>query len=113
MKRFWFYGSVIDIGENELVQKKYKRGTGAREQWHFVRNRNVDIVQTVDLKKKLNPMTEKLNEINQKLKNPPGTERLIALDESLRASYSRLDPLRTYMPSKPCKYGNGTHSYSS
>mgnify|MGYP000328335893 CR=1 FL=1 len=93
--RFFFIGRYIDVGKVELIQKI--------SDGKPIYKRNNEPYLWENLSKKIVPILDKINCQNKKFKMPE--DRQLAIDESLRASFSKRDPLRTYIPSKPKKYG--------
>ena len=101
--RVMFLASVIDIGPNELCPKLIKKK--GQNRLIPVNDRHGNPILVTNLSAKISPVTEKINATFRKFKNLSEPNRFVCLDESLRKSYSKNDPLRTYMPSKPCKFG--------
>jgi len=100
-KRFQFISNNIDIGSNELTEKRYKG--------KIVYKPGGDPEKPVpvliyDLREKLQPVIESCNARFGKFKSLT-EHRIMAIDECLRASYSWLDQLRVYLPNKPKPYG--------
>ena len=69
-----------------------------------VPNENAPNYHVIDLNRKFDPIYTHFNTCNLELKKPDPSLPL-AIDESLRSSHSRSCQLRTFMPSKPAKYG--------
>lgn len=86
-EKFNFINKVLDIGKTEKVK-----------------NKNAPNFQIIDLNKKLGPILDHFNKRSIKIKIPD-IERALAIDESLRGSYSRSCLLRQYMKGKPAKFG--------
>ena len=85
---FEFYYSHLDIGTSPKVP-----------------NESDPLGRPIyDLRAKLQPIIDHFNSSNLKLKNP-NPDSPLAIDETLRSSYSRSNILRQFMPNKPAKYG--------
>ena len=99
--RFYFIAKYLECGINvSMVDRKIQQGsrlvTKVRPNGQPVRIHN--------LNDKLDVIIENLNKTWLKFKNP-GEDRSFTLDESFRKTYSNWDQLKTYLPSKPDKYG--------
>ena len=68
-----------------MVDKKDKNG-------NVIKNANGRPKQVMDLTKKLYPIMDCLRNIFMKYRNPP--DEFVSIDESLRGSFSKRDPLR-------------------
>ena len=85
--KFEFINFCLDIGEDKKVPKE----SNGRP--------------ILDLQHKFGPILNFFNEISEKVKMPDRNDAL-ALDESLRGSYSKSNQLKMYMLLKPRKFGD-------
>ena len=98
--RFFFISKYLECGINvAMVDRKVKQGSRL-----VTKMRNGQPVKIHNLNDKIDPIIEILNQIWIKYKNP-GEERSFCLDESFRKTYSPWDQFKSYLPSKPDKYG--------
>ena len=99
--RFDWIRTHLDCGENVKVNKLDKKGnviySNARDP---VTNERLP-KKFLCLKTKLGKMYSLFNTISTAQKEPD--HNIVALDESMRPSYSWKDPCKVYMPAKPIK----------
>lgn len=99
-RRFYFIAKYLECGiDVGMVDRKIQKGTKL-----VTKVRNGQPVKIHNLNDKLDVIIANLNETWLKFKNP-GEDRSLCLDESFRKTYSNWDQLKTYLPSKPDKYG--------
>ena len=70
-----------------------------------VTNQNNPNFQILDMAEKFGPISHFFNERSQNLKTPDRNIPLV-VDECLRGSYSKSNPIKNFMPNKPRKYGD-------
>ena len=98
--RFFVIAKYISCGINvSMVDRKIQQGSRL-----VTKVKNGQPVKIHDLNEKLDGIIDNLNKCWIKFKNP-GDSRSLCLDESFRKTYSNRDQLKTYLPSKPDKYG--------
>ena len=99
--RFDWIRKHLDSGENVIVDKVDKKGNVI-----YSNRRDTETGQPISkkalcLKSKFETLYSIFNTVSLQLKEP--TDNIIALDESMRPSYSWKDPCKVYMPAKPIK----------
>ena len=98
--RFFLIARYLEVGINvSMVDRKVKVGSKL-----VTKVRNGQPVKIHNLNEKIDPIMDNLNKLWIKYKNP-GPQRTFCLDESFRKTYSNLDQLMSYLPSKPDRYG--------
>ena len=99
-KRFNFISKYIDTGEKVLVDKMVKKGSRLVK---CTKPNSSEPIKIYDMNKKVDGLINNLNTVFLRYKNPE--DRYLTLDESFRKSFSTKDQMRTFMPTKPDKYG--------
>ena len=120
-----FKPSSMEIVDFFVLIRAYPEAFGLKDfvifpqkKFNFI-NKNLDIGVTVkvanpegysviDLNKKLNPIIDHFNKKNIEVKIPDLSKPL-AVDESLRGSYSKSCTVKQYMKGKPAKFGEKTY----
>ena len=99
LERFQYITNHIDVGETDLCDNTFKGKPIPKPN-----GREGEKVQIWNIKDKFQPVVNKLNARFTLFKNP-GLNRVFAVDETVRGSYTWLDMIRVFMPKKPQKYG--------
>ena len=100
-QKFDFLSRVLDLGQNTKVQKLDDKGRPKLRP-------DGQPIRIYDLRAKFGPFELQSNQLFRKFKIPEGQE--LTIDETLRASFSPLDMLKTYMPNKSPPYGEKSFS---
>lgn len=100
-KTYDYISKVLDLGPNYKVTKLDSQGNPKLKS-------NGEPVQVWDLRRKFENFEKDSNARFRKFKYP--TENILCFDETLRASFSVKDQLKTYMPAKSPPYGQKSFS---
>lgn len=94
--KFDFISNFIDIGKRRLTAK-----IDPKTKQPIIRNNETVLIH--DLNYKFVNFENQLSKLFQKYRRP--SEKILAIDECMRQSYSKKDQLQVFMPGKPIKYG--------
>ena len=100
-ERFNWIRTHLDCGENVKVDKLDKKGNVILSNNRDRRTGERLPKRTLCLKTKFDKIYSLFNTISTDQKEPD--KNFVALDESMRPSYSWKDPCKVYMPAKPIK----------
>ena len=100
-KRYDYISKVLDLGPNFKVPKLDSKGNPKLKS-------NGEPVLVWDLRLKFEDFEKNSNALFRKFKYP--TDNILCFDETLRASFSVKDQLKTYMPAKSPPYGQKSFS---
>ena len=99
--RFSWIRNHLDCGDNIKVPRTDKKGNIIYSSVRDPLTNELRPRQILCLKTKLEEMYLIFNTVSLAQKEPD--DNMVALDESIRPSYSSKDPRKVYMPSKPVK----------
>ena len=100
-KHYDYISKVLDLGPNHKVVKLDSKGNPKLKS-------NGEPIKVWDLRRKLENFEKESNARCRKFKYP--TDNILCFDETLRASFSIKDQLKTYMPAKNPPYGQKSFS---
>ena len=101
IRRFDWIRRHLDCGDNVKVDKLDQKGKVIYSNRRDPQTQQLIPKKALCLKTKFDSLYDSFNTISIKQKEPK--DNIIALDESMRPSYSWKDPCKVYMPNKPVK----------
>ena len=101
MRRFDWIRRHLDCGDNVKIDKLDKKGNVINSNRRDPQTQQLIPKKTLCLNSKFALLYSIFNLISIKQKEP--ADNVVALDESMRPSYSWKDPCKFYMPNKPVK----------